>query len=188
MRVLFLAASPRRESQSRRLARHAFDYALRAHGDCEHDFMHLGEEPPPLFVGDYDDEAARPLVERVTGADALVVIAPVYNGSFPAAFKSLFEFVDYKSLAGKVVAIGITGGGPRGFMKVRSDVAALFDYFGMHVAPRGVYAERRQLAGGIDEDVRERAERVVDDVVALLAALAAERVREAEGPAAANRG
>lgn len=175
MRVLFLAGSPRAESATRRIVRRGYDYAARRHADAELDLLDLHETPIDMFRGfglDYSD-ATRQAVERLTAADVVIVGSPVYNGSYSAAVKTLFEHTPYDALKGHVAAFMLTAGGGKSFLQVRTHLEQLMTYYQVLVVPQAAYATAGELDAGIPDDVEDRIHRVVDCAVRLRHALEA---------------
>ncbi|MCE1173494.1 MAG: NAD(P)H-dependent oxidoreductase [Propionibacteriales bacterium] len=78
--------------------------------------------------------------EAVLGADGLIAVTPVYNGSYSGLFKLFFDALDPRSLAGRPVLLGATGGSPRHSLVMEHALLPLFYYFRAEVAPLAVYA------------------------------------------------
>ncbi|TJV28250.1 MAG: FMN reductase, partial [Mesorhizobium sp.] len=77
------------------------------------DIEDLGRSfPLARRIGDLDP-SARNIVERLLGADVLVVGSPTFKGSYTGLFKHFFDLLDPSSLRGKPVILAATGGGDR---------------------------------------------------------------------------
>ena len=83
---------------------------------------------------------ARAVVDAIENADALIVVTPVYKGSYPGLFKHLIDFVDPQALVGKPVLLGATGGGHRHGMVVEHQLRPLFGFFSAQVSAYAIYA------------------------------------------------
>lgn len=75
-----------------------------------------------------------PLAKRFSSVDALHVIVPEYDGSFPAPLKQLVDIVPYKtSFHNKPIAfIGVAGGNWGGVRAVEH-IQGVFAYLGAHL-------------------------------------------------------
>ncbi len=78
--------------------------------------------------------------EAVLSADGLIAVTPVYNGSYSGLFKLFFDALDPRSLTGRPVLLGATGGSPRHSLVMEHALLPLFYYFRAEVAPLAVYA------------------------------------------------
>ena len=67
-------------------------------------FMVTGGIPTPRLTE---------LREQVAAADGLIVVTPVFNGSYSGLFKMFFDALDKDSLAGTPVLIAATAGSAR---------------------------------------------------------------------------
>jgi hypothetical protein len=90
--------------------------AVRSRGrDIEVDIMNLAETPIDTCDGrpldGYGAETRR-AVDRIAGAAALLIAAPVYRASFPGVLKNLLDIVPVEALQGKPVGIVAMGGSP----------------------------------------------------------------------------
>ena len=101
---------------------------------------------PPPAVAD--------AVARVTGADGLIVVSPVFNASYSGLFKSFFDLIEPDALEGKPVLIGATGGSGRHSLVLEHALRPLFSYLRAVVVPTGVYAATEDWGNPGDLDVR----------------------------------
>ncbi|MDQ0599882.1 FMN reductase [Streptomyces canus] len=103
--------------------------------------------------------------DAVAGADALIVVTPVFSASYSGLFKSFFDVLDKDALAGKPVLIAATGGSARHSLALDHALRPLFSYLRAVVVPTGVYAASEDWgAEGLDG----RIERAAGELVALL--------------------
>lgn len=173
MRVLFIAGSPRADSSTRKMVRRGYDHAARIHPDVELDLLDLHETPIDMFHGfglDYSDNTKQ-AVERLTAADVIILGSPVYNGSYSAAVKTLFEHTQYDALKGHVAAFILSAGGGKSFLQVRTHLEQLMTYYQILVVPQAAYATAGELDAGMPEDVEDRIHRAVDCAIRLRGAL-----------------
>ncbi|MEV0826091.1 FMN reductase [Nonomuraea rubra] len=92
------------------------------------------------FVTGFPNTRLREVVEAVTQADGLVVVTPIFSGSYSGLFKSFFDVIDNGALAGKPVLIAATGGTPRHSLALEHALRPLFAYLRAVVVPTAVYA------------------------------------------------
>jgi FMN reductase len=135
--LVVFSGSTRRPSKSRALAEAmALRLAERRPINLRHfDLIDAGVGLSAWSRGGLD-RPAREGLEAVEEAEALIVTAPTYCGSYPGLFKHLFDLVDTPKLEGKPVLIGATGGGHRHALVVEHQIRPLFAFFSAAVAPR----------------------------------------------------
>ena len=80
------------------------------------------------------------VISTVTGSDGLIVVTPVFNGSYSGLFKMFFDILDPDSLAGRPVLIGATGNTPRHSLVIEHAIRPMFSYLHTLTVPTGVYA------------------------------------------------
>lgn len=78
--------------------------------------------------------------QAVLAADGVIAVTPVYNGSYAGLFKLFFDALDPRSLVGRPVLLGATGGSPRHSLVVEHSLLPLFYYFKADVTPLAVFA------------------------------------------------
>ncbi|MDD2869341.1 NAD(P)H-dependent oxidoreductase [Neomegalonema sp.] len=121
--------------------------------------------------------AEEAVFRRVETADLLIVGAPVYRGSYPGAFKHLFDLVDRDALAGKVVLLSATGGAPLHGLVGEHQFRPLFGFFRAVTVPNFVFATEGEIdALRVSDSLAERVERAAEEAAFLLeASLSARR-------------
>ena len=94
-------------------------------------FMTTGGIPTPRLTE---------LRERVSAADGLIVVTPVFNASFSGLFKMFFDALDPDALTGTPVLLAATAGSPRHSLVLDHAMRPLFAYLRAVVVPTGVFA------------------------------------------------
>ncbi|GGI75656.1 FMN reductase [Pseudarthrobacter scleromae] len=92
------------------------------------------------FVTGY---AAPRLVEVIAGveaSDGIIAVTPVFSASYSGLFKSFIDVLDPKSLDGKAVLLGATGGTDRHQMVLDYALRPLFSYLRTRIVATGVFA------------------------------------------------
>jgi len=114
----------------------------------------------------YNDSTRR-AVERIIGADAVLIAAPVYRASYPGVLKNLLDIAPVEALQAKPVGIVAMGGSPHHFLGVDWQLRAVLTWFGALVAPASVY-----ITGGDFKDGQLASDSARQDLAALTATLA----------------
>ncbi|MFA5077724.1 MAG: NADPH-dependent FMN reductase [Candidatus Micrarchaeia archaeon] len=109
------------------------------------------------------------VVKMVESSDVLLIGSPIYDAVFSSGIKNLFEFVNYKSMEGRIAGFMIKSSNPGSSQLVRSQLVALMHYFGIICNPRAVFASDADFENGNlkNEDVKKRIERLVDETLAM---------------------
>ena len=80
------------------------------------------------------------VLDKVTAADALIVVSPTFSASYSGLFKMFFDVLDDQALAGKPVLLAATGGTERHSLVLEFALRPLFAYLKALPVPTGVYA------------------------------------------------
>jgi FMN reductase len=103
------------------------------------------------------------VIAKVTDADALIAVTPVFSASYSGLFKSFFDVLDPKVLDGMPVLIGATGGSTRHSLVLDVAVRPLLSYFRARTLATGVYASPEDWGaaesgvGGLDVRIAQAA-------------------------------
>ena len=110
-------------------------------------------EPLPLTI-----------VQSLIGADALILGAPVYKGSYPGLFKHLFDLIDPEALRHKPVLLTATGGGDRHALVIEHQLRPLMGFFEATTLSTGIYAGAGDFQDGVPASpaLLDRLDRAVD--------------------------
>ncbi|WIY03178.1 FMN reductase [Amycolatopsis mongoliensis] len=122
-----------------------------------------------LLTG-FPSPALRSAISTVVGADALIVVTPVFTAGYSGLFKSFFDVLDADSLAGKPVLLGATGGTERHSLVLDYQLRPLFGYLKADPVATGVYAASSDWGSG-----EGALQRRIEKAGAELASLAAGR-------------
>jgi FMN reductase len=100
------------------------------------------------------------VLDRVTSADALVVVSPVFNASYSGLFKLFVDALPVGSLDGVPVLLGATGGSARHSLVIEHALRPLFAYLRATTTSTGVFAATEDWGSPGELDARiERAGR-----------------------------
>ncbi|MYS21352.1 FMN reductase [Streptomyces sp. DvalAA-14] len=140
----------------------------------------LANEIAQNMVTGFPGPRLRDAVESVTGADGLIVVTPVFTGSYSGLFKSFFDTIDKDALAGTPVLIGATGGSARHSLVLEHAMRPLFAYLRAIVIPTAVYAASEDWGTGGDGALDSRVDRAALELAALIEARPLARRSEAD--------
>lgn len=118
-----------------------------------------------LLTGFATDTLAAALAS-VTSADGLIVVTPVFSGSYSGLFKSFFDVIEPGALRGMPVLLAATGGTARHSLALEHALRPLLSYLGALTVPTAVYAATEDWgSAGLDERI-DRAARDLANLVA----------------------
>lgn len=135
------------------------------------------------FTTGFAGAALREASERVTEADGLIAVTPVFSASYSGLFKSFFDVLDNDALTGKPVLLGATGGTPRHSLVLEHAMRPLFSYLRAVTVPTAVYAATDDWAAA-DDGLTPSLPRRVARAGGELAGLVAPRATQEPGPEA----
>ncbi|GAA4264926.1 FMN reductase [Frondihabitans peucedani] len=92
--------------------------------------------------------ALQAAIDKVTSADGVIAVTPVFTASYSGLFKSFFDVIDKDSLDGMPVLIGATAGTARHSMVLDFALRPLFAYLRAVVVPLGVFAASEDWGSG----------------------------------------
>ena len=92
------------------------------------------------FVTGYAGPRLADAIAAVEASDGVVAVTPVFSASYSGLFKSFMDVLDPKSLDGKAVLLGATGGTDRHQMVLEYAMRPLFSYLRTRTAATAVFA------------------------------------------------
>ena len=92
------------------------------------------------FVTGYAPPRLAEVIAGVEASDGVIAVSPVFSASYSGLFKSFIDVLDPKSLEGKAVLLGATGGTDRHQMVLDYAMRPLFSYLRTRTAATGVFA------------------------------------------------
>jgi FMN reductase len=109
----------------------------------------------------------RAVIDRITGADGLIAVSPIFNASYSGLFKLFFDVIERDGLAGKPVLLGATGGTVRHSLALDHAMRPLFAYLDAAVVPTAVFAATEDWGHGgsaADAGLVERIDRAAREL------------------------
>lgn len=92
------------------------------------------------FVTGYAAPKLADVIATVEAADGIIAVSPVFSASYSGLFKSFIDVLDPKSLTGKAVLLGATGGTDRHQMVLDYAMRPLFSYLRTRTTATAVFA------------------------------------------------
>ncbi|PTT69858.1 FMN reductase [Arthrobacter sp. HMWF013] len=92
------------------------------------------------FVTGYASPRLADVITGVEASDGIIAVSPVFSASYSGLFKSFIDVLDPKSLEGKAVLLGATGGTDRHQMVLEYAMRPLFSYLRTRMTATGVFA------------------------------------------------
>lgn len=122
------------------------------------------------FVTGYAAPRLAEVIAGVEASDGIIAVSPVFSASYSGLFKSFIDVLDPKSLEGKAVLLGATGGTDRHQMVLDYAMRPLFSYLRTRMAATGVFAGPQDwgTAGDGASPLSARVERAAGEFTALL--------------------
>ncbi|WP_405095517.1 FMN reductase [Micromonospora sp. NBC_01412] len=103
-----------------------------------------------LLTG-FPSPALRQALDAVAGADGVVAVTPIFNGSYNGLFKSFFDVLDSGALVDRPVLIAATAGTARHSLALEHALRPMFAYLRAVVVPTAVFAAPEDWSGGTAE-------------------------------------
>jgi len=103
----------------------------------------------------------REAFEAVRGADGVIAVTPVFNGSYSGLFKLFFDALDENAMRDRPVLLGATGGTARHSLVIEHAMLPLFYYLKARVAAHPVFAATKDWGsstGKLDRRITRAAE------------------------------
>ena len=119
--------------------------------DVEVEFVEIREYAQDLahFMTSHVPSAhLRAVQEKISAADALVAVTPVFSASYSGLFKMFIDALSTDSLNGMPVLIAATAGTARHQLVLDFALRPLFTYLRATVMPTGVFAATEDFGGG----------------------------------------
>lgn len=122
------------------------------------------------FVTGYAGPRLAEVIAAVERSDGIIAVTPVFSASYSGLFKSFIDVLDPKSLDGKAVLLGATGGTDRHQMVLDYAMRPLFTYLRTRTAATAVFAGPQDWGTADDggASLSARIQRAAGEFTALL--------------------
>lgn len=173
LRVVAISGGLQQTSKSTILAEHLLHLITDKLPSTAH-LVTIGQLAPQLAgstwraqVSDVVEQA----LAAVEQADILVVVTPVFRGTYTGMFKHFFDLIHQDALIDKPVLLAATGGSQRHALMLEHQLRPLFSFFQTRTLPLGVYATDSDFEHGCIQDAAllERARLAVERALPVMA-------------------
>jgi FMN reductase len=122
------------------------------------------------FVTGYAAPRLADVIAGVEASDGIIAVSPVFSASYSGLFKSFIDVLDPKSLEGKAVLPGATGGTDRHQMVLEYAMRPLFSYLRTRMTATAVFAGPQDWGNTDDgaSPLSDRVQRAASEFAALL--------------------
>jgi NAD(P)H-dependent FMN reductase len=169
MKVVVISGSPRKTANTQVMMKFVYEYAKSKNSETK--FINLSDGGIDYYRGANENysQITMQAAKDITEADVWLVGTPIYNSFFSSALKNLFEFINYKSTAGKTAGLAILASGNIGFIDVQTLLTQLMNYFRVITNPKAVFMTADMINGDsiIDENSKARLKELVDETILL---------------------
>lgn len=169
MKVVVISGSPRKTANTQVMMKFVYEYTKSKHPDTK--FINLSDGGVDYYRGPTEtySQTTMQAAKDIMDADVWFVGTPIYNSFFSSALKNLFEFINYKSTAGKTAGLAILASGSIGFTDVQTLLTQLMSYFRVVTNPKAAYLTVDVIQNGqiTSEDQMARLRELVDETMLL---------------------
>lgn len=149
LRVVAVSGGLQRPSKSAALAEHLLDLISREI-PCQQRLIEMGQVAPEIAGAVWRSQLHEAVVQQLAAveqANVLVVVTPVFRGSYTGLFKHFFDFIDQDALIDKPILLAATGGSERHSLVIDHQLRPLFSFFQARTLPLGIYATDKDFSG-----------------------------------------
>lgn len=125
---------------------------------------------PDLYSND-----TKKVMKAVSDADLYLIGFPIFNGSFPAPLKNIFDLMPPSVFRHKVMGFAANGGTYQHYLVIENQLKPIAGYYRCYVAPSYVYVNNSHFNDAnkiIDEDILNRINELAEELVMMHKALA----------------
>jgi len=117
---------------------------------------------------DYDGDTGF-VTKAIMEADALIIGTPIFQASIPATLKNIFDLLPQNALRDKVVSMVVTAGSSKHYLIAEYQLKPILAYMKAQIVQTYVFIEEKDFYQKeiVNEDVRFRLDRLVEDTVVL---------------------
>ncbi|MFE8697428.1 NADPH-dependent FMN reductase [Cytobacillus sp. FJAT-53684] len=122
----------------------------------------------------YNDDTKK-MIKIISDADFYLIGFPIFNGSFPAPLKNVFDLVHPAVFRHKVMGFVANGGTYQHYLVVENQLKPIAGYLRSFVAPSYVYANGEHFNAAneiIDEEVLSRIDALAEELIIMQKGLA----------------
>lgn len=108
-----------------------------------------------------------PVIKAVEDADIIIAVTPVFTASMSGLFKSFFDVIDNKSIEGKIVIMGATGGSSRHSLVLDYAMRPMFAYLKSDIVATSVFMASDDWGGSnsLDDRIAQSVREALDKAI-----------------------
>ncbi|MEH7389964.1 NADPH-dependent FMN reductase, partial [Bacillus sp. JJ1474] len=114
------------------------------------------------------------VMKAVSEADLYLIGFPIFNGSFPAPLKNIFDLLPPSVFRHKVMGFAANGGTYQHYLVIENQLRPIAGYYRCYVAPSYVYVNHSHFNDKneiVDEDILNRIKELANELVMMQKAL-----------------
>lgn len=174
LRAVAVSGGQHPYSKSTLLAAHLLNLIAQHAAPCEHHLLTLGHLAPQLVGPTWRSNlptTAEQALTAVEQADVVVVVTPIFRGSYTGMFKHFFDLIHQDALIDTPILLAAVGGSQRHALTIDHQLRPLFSFFQARTLPLGIYATDHDFTGQrlCNAALLERAELAVQRAIPLIA-------------------
>jgi FMN reductase len=167
--ITLISGSPSKQSKTAEIA-NRLQKELLKRGHHVH-VIHVRDLPAEdLLHAKFDSEAIAQTHEWIRESDAVMVLSPVYKGSYTGILKAFLDLLPEKAFLGKIIAPIVTGGTIAHLLSIEYALKPIFSIMGAKEILHGVFildkTIQRNETGEIffPPDIEERIKEVLQSI------------------------
>ncbi|QXZ10652.1 FMN reductase [Comamonas sp. Y33R10-2] len=149
LRVVAVSGGLQRPSKSAALAEHLLEL-IASEIPCQPHLIEIGQIATQFAGAVWRSQLPGAVVQQLAAveqADVLIVVTPVFRGSYTGLFKHFFDFIEQDALIDKPILLAATGGSERHVLVIDHQLRPLFSFFQARTLPLGIYATDKDFSG-----------------------------------------
>lgn len=169
--VIAVSAGLSDESTTKVLAERILTEVAKIDGDINVELITLRDLAHDITDATLTRFASKPLqsvYDKLTKADGIVAVTPIYKASYNGLFKSFFDAIEEDVLTGKPVMVAATGGTARHSLAIDYALRPLFAQMHAFVAPTGIFASPHDWGTDGSSALSKRIERAAGELVSMM--------------------
>jgi FMN reductase len=164
-RIAVIAAGLSQPSSTRLLADRLADATSAALGGADVEVFELRDYATDItnnLLTGFPSPRLEDAIERITSADGLIAVTPIFTTSYSGLFKSFIDVIDPQALTGMPVLLGATGGTERHSLAIDYAMRPVFTYLHAEPISTGVYAASSDW-GSVEGELPGRIDRAAGE-------------------------
>lgn len=130
------------------------------------DIREYANDLATLMTTGMPSEQLKEVQDKITAADAMIAVTPVFAASFSGLFKMFMDSLNPDAINGMPVIIAATAGTPRHSLVLEYAMRPLFAYLRADVMPTAIFAATDDFGGeeGLGRRIERAANQLADEL------------------------